>query len=646
MPFIQQCLRESALLSHTTHARSGFNVVKNIIFPYRCTSELNIIRTPFAIRWENLSQQSIDQKRCYSINSIRQSQNVVLNKPRSIPLSIAGSATIPRKINLGNKGLEFYSNNRLAFFRYLHFTSFPCKENQTKYVFSDLKYITERDRKLAQTTSLLEKIKINFRWFLTRSTKPLNTDNIHTVLSWFLVSNALIFLFATTTFISAVVYLMNTLFAQEYLATKVGNFLTKNLGVSVVFESAIVPDLYSGKITFNKVFISRRPNLSGSFGKGSQKEAAERTRLALSEQLLVKKSDFDDGNYSQYDLTIDQIEISLNFSKWINGAGILDEVSVSGIRGVVDRTHVRWTKNDDPRNYLNVYKPGDFEISKFTLHDALITLYQPNNFRPIQISIFTCDIPKLRKHWLLYDILNANTVSGTWDNSMFTIHRKFVFNNDSDRCTWPRMTRLRVDNLDVDHLNAGNQGPFGWITQGKVDMTGDILLPDEDATSLQLQKIINIIADGITREASKYSRTFESFVPPSDEIPISQINYKDYLVIDLSIKLHNVKAEVPLFTDQLGYINNALIRPIVGYINSRQTYIPINCKVVKKISDFEGSWTIYDSLLMNDISEEVYDAFVEYASDNTRRNRRIRRVGFWSLQLVFQMLLLGVTTLT
>ncbi|KAG0673020.1 Mitochondrial distribution and morphology protein 31, mitochondrial precursor, partial [Kluyveromyces marxianus] len=181
----------------------------------------------------------------------------------------------------------------------------------------------------------------------------------------------------------------------------------------------------SGKISFNRVFVSRRPKLPYGVTKGSQQEAVERAKLALSERLLVSREDFDDGNYTQFDLTIDQVEISVSLSKWINGKGFLDEVTINGLRGVVDRTHVFWKENDDARNYLNVHQPGDFEISKFVMNDVLFTLYQPNGFRPFLVSIFNCELPQLRKHWLFFDFLNADNISGSYDNSMFTIHKKY-----------------------------------------------------------------------------------------------------------------------------------------------------------------------------------------------------------------------------
>jgi distribution and morphology protein 31 len=111
---------------------------------------------------------------------------------------------------------------------------------------------------------------------------------------------------------------------------------------------------------------------------------------------------------------------------------------------------------------------------------------------------------------------------------------------------------------------------------------------------------------------------------------------KRFLVMDLRVHLNDVRAVVPLFTKDLSYVNNALIRPIVAYINSRRTFIPINCRVVKEASDFDGSWTVFDSGLMDDLSAEVYDAFARDVMDEQARMRRFKKVGLWSLQLAVQ----------
>jgi distribution and morphology protein 31 len=42
------------------------------------------------------------------------------------------------------------------------------------------------------------------------------------------------------------------------------------------------------------------------------------------------------------------------------------------------------------------------------------------------------------------------------------------------------------------------------------------------------------------------------------------------------VKIKNIKAYVPIITPELGYMSNALIRPVVGYMNSNKTLIPLS----------------------------------------------------------------------
>src|SRR5690606_8690432 len=99
----------------------------------------------------------------------------------------------------------------------------------------------------------------------------------------------------------------------------------------------------------------------------------------------------EDTNYTQFDVTIDEVAVTLSFAKWMNGKGLLKDVEVKGVRGVVDRTHVHWGEGIDPRSYRHIHEPGDFEIESFKLEDLLVTVYQPDGFRPFAFSIFNCD---------------------------------------------------------------------------------------------------------------------------------------------------------------------------------------------------------------------------------------------------------------
>ena len=105
---------------------------------------------------------------------------------------------------------------------------------------------------------------------------------------------------------------------------------------------------------------------------------------------------------------------------------MIETLELKGMRGVVDRTHVHWKPDDDATNYKNIHQPGDFEFESFRMEDVLFTLMQPNGFRKFNVAIYNCELSKLRKHWLFYDFLNANVMSGAYDNSLFTIHKTAV----------------------------------------------------------------------------------------------------------------------------------------------------------------------------------------------------------------------------
>lgn len=388
-----------------------------------------------------------------------------------------------------------------------------------------------------------------------------------------------------------------------------------------MFESAIVPKWRNGVITFKNVFVSRRPGQgTGHVSKGSPTTAAAAAAAAAArgdtgpdDQPPVAEEE--DTNYTQFDLSIETVNVTLSFTKWLNGKGPLRDVEVKGIRGVVDRRHVHWPAVDmDPKSYRHEHHPGDFEIDSFKMHDVLVTIYQPDNFRPFSVSIFSCDLPQLRKQWLFYDFLSANMMSGSFDNSLFTIHPRQTHGftgarldqgaaEGGESIPWKKHNRIRVDGLNIDHLNRGVQGPFSWIHEGTVDIVADIMLPTENDESLA-----KVMADFYDRlEATVTTNQYSESVSQrsSDDPESMSAADRRFLVMDLRVHLNNVRAAVPIFTRDLSYINNALIRPIVAYINSKRTFIPINCRLVKRFSDFDGSWTIFDSSLMDDLSAAV-----------------------------------------
>jgi distribution and morphology protein 31 len=534
-----------------------------------------------------------------------------------------------------------------------------------------------KDELLAAATSFWQRLGIRFKWFSIRSFRPYTLDEIGAFISWIFLGHVVWIIVGTTTFVSLAIWAVNTVFAQETLAGWVGNYLTKSSGIKIVFESAIVPTWRSGVITFNNVFVSRRPGQQSkerSVIKGSSTTAAAAASAAMSGRSKEATPGVpeDDGNYTQFDVTINTVNVTLSFSKWFNGKGLLHDVEIVGVRGVIDRTSVQKTDHYiDPKSYRHEHDTGDFEIDVFKMSDVLLSVYQPDNFRPFTVSVFNCELPRLRKQWLFYDFMSANNMSGSFDDSLFTVHPRQVHGHTGAPLTadgvgedahWKKHSRLRIDGLNIDHLNRGVEGPFGWIHEGNVDIVADVMIPsDEDSIWRQsfkrsaeaMSEFYDRLEHSVTQQTQAYGK------PPHtpDSIPNAPENISNastivadpdpstsskFVLLDIRVHLNDVRASIPLVTRDLSYINNALVRPIVAYINSRRAFIPVTCRVVKRQSEFDGSWTVFDSGLMDDLSREVYDAFARDVSDDERRGKRMRKVGRWVVELVVEALFLGL----
>jgi distribution and morphology protein 31 len=541
-----------------------------------------------------------------------------------------------------------------------------------------------KEELLAAATGFWHRLQIRFKWFSIRSVRPYNAEEIFAFISWIFWAHVLWVVIGTTTFVSLAILALNTVFAQETLAGWVGQYLTKNTGIKVVFENAIVPRWGSGVIRLNNVFVSRRRQTDKSkrsVTKGSSTTAAA-VAAAEAKAEREKKDGYvieasteqeDDGNYTQFDVTIESVEVTLSFAKWFNGKGLLRDVEIRGVRGVLDRTSVQPRAGDeDPKSYRHEHHTGDFEIDNFKMEDVLLTVYQPNDFRPFQVSVFSCELPRLRKQWLFYDFLSANNMSGSFDNSLFTIHPRQVHSTtgmplaegkEEQSSQWKKHSRIRLDGLKIDHLNRGVDGPFSWIYEGNVDIVADLMIPtDADGSIVKVMSdIFDRVEATVTNQAqnglstvthghaiNNHDEDSSEYAHTESESQAQSANSDDdrFLVMDIQIHLNDVRAHVPIFTRDLSYVNSAAVRPIVAYINSHShrsnDFIPISCRIVKRQSEFDGSWTIFDSGLLDDLSKETYEAFAKDITDRKQRQRRMKKVGLWAAQIAAQALFLGL----
>ncbi|CAG5183925.1 uncharacterized protein ALTATR162_LOCUS10822 [Alternaria atra] len=460
---------------------------------------------------------------------------------------------------------------------------------------------------LEAASGFWSRIKIHFKWLTIRSTRPFNADEIYALFSWIIAAHFAWIVLGTTTFFMLTIFLVNTAFSQETIAKFIGNYLTKSSGIKVVFETAVVPKWGDGVISFRNVFVSRRPGQGkGKVSKGSQTEMAAAAATITHQEkdaqdgVEEKVEPEEDTNYTQFDISIDTVNVTLSFSKWFNGKGLLKDVEIKGIRGVVDRTSVKTIEGVDPRSYKHEHNPGDFELESFKMEDLLVTIYQPNDFRPFSVSIFSCDLPQLRKQWLFYDFLSANMMSGSFDNSLFTIHPRQTHNytgtqlssgrDSEDGKAWKKHSRIRIDGLNIDHLNRGFEGPFSWIHEGNVDIVADVMFPSDDDDSIA--KVMSDMYDRVEatviqqRKHHFSDHAVHGFDEHHEDKSHSQEETEEdkrYMIMDMRVHLNDVRAAVPIFTRDISYVNNALVRPIVAYMNSSRTFIPVNCRVVKRV---------------------------------------------------------------
>lgn len=164
------------------------------------------------------------------------------------------------------------------------------------------------------------------------------------------------FLLKTTSAFAVLFVLVNSLSSQEWLAKKLGGYLTESTGVKVVFESAIVPKWGilgrgdgdngvgggSTKIVFKNVYISRGPVKGDSTMDSGHEEEEEKSEDGLRtkeerDEVLEKMLRLKElvSQWTHFHLSIDTVEVTLSLRRWLDGKGLVKSAAVRGVRGVV-----------------------------------------------------------------------------------------------------------------------------------------------------------------------------------------------------------------------------------------------------------------------------------------------------------------------
>lgn len=338
---------------------------------------------------------------------------------------------------------------------------------------------------------------------------------------------------------------------------------------------------------------------------------------------------------------------------------------MKGVRGECDRQHITWAEDYRPVKRLPQF--GDFELSNFIVNDLLVTMRNPS-FRPFNLSVTQMRAPVLRQQWLLYDCLCADSIMGSFDDCLFSVHKPQIIDlsmQNELRKSWSKLSNLKVYGLSIDHVlhSGGVTGPLSFITKGLLDLDLHFLVPHNTYDEDLFDKILGEI-DGLRGVTQK---KIESFIKSENMISLKTMRHygkrtaeqvtqttkkaleveshpildqnQSSIVLLIKMKIKDLKASVPLHTEQLSYMSNALIRPVVGFMNANKTLIPLTLSAQMEVNSFDGAWDIYAAGLADLISEEMGRAISKLVNDEGEKSKRLRQIGYWQIGEISQMLL-------
>jgi distribution and morphology protein 31 len=224
------------------------------------------------------------------------------------------------------------------------------------------------------------RLRIRFKWFTIRGFRRFNADDISAFFTLGGLGTVIFIIVGTTTAVSLVFSALRLLNMQEWIARKIADYLSHETGITVIFESAIVPKWKDSRICFQNVFISKR-----AYGHDLETLRQERTEIksggvsrtkrkrmtavtagqgmawegthfdeyddeaiappmsdrARGENLLEednKEGEDINNNFSMFDLNVDSIDVKLSFRKWLDGKGLVEDAVVNGVRGIIGKS--------------------------------------------------------------------------------------------------------------------------------------------------------------------------------------------------------------------------------------------------------------------------------------------------------------------
>lgn len=550
---------------------------------------------------------------------------------------------------------------------------------------------------LQQASSSLSRLWIHIKWPLTRNNRPFSLDDFSAFASWLVMGNVLWIILGTTTFGLVTMYSIDTFDRfwnaiggveslgnedlekhnsrdNSFLGFISSSILSQGLGLKFVFEKGnVAPEWSEGKLKFK--------NLKVYSNKSTKPELS-------------------------YDASVQELNLSLSFKKWYRGNGLIEDMEIIGMDAKIYRNaelplgNTRQTDTHTPfnsmalsfskyneRTYNDIDEHGaevlehlnrtdklsflesTYNFSHVKILDSVFAFYEGTGNAPLKISIFSCELPRLRGSRLLLDFFNADNVAGAINDAMFTIHKRQVFLKNEN------LVRFKLDGIDMGSLSRANpQLKFNWIANGRAEIVADIRLPFEDKEepasespllSGLFKKLLNELkeltcpttannstsADENNLVKNAVSAIYETFA--DNKMESHNANDADYVIVNVKVKFTDLKAKLPSdlplsSSSAVPFVSLQDLRSLITYVNEVETSndhpIVINTTVIEKLTDLYHLDNISQTRLFDVIVSDIYDDFSKLINMETKRIIE-EKSHMWSHSLASQLLLLGLGVL-
>lgn len=556
----------------------------------------------------------------------------------------------------------------------------------------------------------ISRLWIHIKWPLIRNNRPFSVDDFSAFISWLVMGHVLWIILGTTTFGLVVMYsihtfdnIWNTIKGENPDSSKnvdhsilgyiTGSILSHGLGFKIEFsKGSVLPEWRDGMLRFKDFRIHSIPT------------------EAKDDDLMVDK-------LIEFTANIKAMNVSLSFNKWYEGNGLIYDLEILGMNAKLYKSNAtktvtsvdapstssfnsmalsfsRYNENHDISDHyykeLSTIKKSrqsfvdpNYEFAHIKIQDTYIEVHETSDGEftntPFKISVFNCDLPKLRGDRLLVDFFNANNVTGAINESMFTIHKKQLYSDPSS----DRVVTFKIDGINMDSIAQNNsQLKFNWIVNGKAEITADIRLPslndsegesDSFSISNEYKKVSGIFSQ-IFNELM-YATKPSAEIPEQTKVPVTTedtpllksaiaaiyqtfnnmksepINIEptsEYVVVSVKVKFHDIKASLPkqlpiASSASIPFISLHDLRSLIAYVNDDKNTSPIIIKttVIEKLSDLYNTQDLSQTRIFDTIIGDIYEDLLKLVKLDEKRIIE-EKSSLWSHSVASQLLLLGL----